>query len=159
MKEIDSSIQFADMQWLCRSRLPDVLRIEKQCFEYPWNEDDLLRCMRTRNTIGMVADHMGHTAGFVIYELHKNRLHILNLAVDPLFHRKSVGSIIVSRLIDKLSYQRRNRITVEVRETNVAAQMFFKKLGFRAISILRGYYDDSDEDAYLMQYTYSGLGL
>jgi ribosomal-protein-alanine N-acetyltransferase len=41
---------------------------------------------------------------------------------------------------------------LEVRESNIDAQLFFRSLGFRAISVLRGFYDDSAEDAYLMQY-------
>ena len=43
---------------------------------------------------------------------------------------------------------------LEVRETNLDAQLFFKGLDFRAISVLRDFYDDTVEDAYLMQYRY-----
>ena len=57
----------------------------------------------------------------------------------------------VKKLVSKLSHQRRNRIMLEVRETNLAAQLFFRSLGFRATSVLRDFYDDSVEDAYLMQ--------
>jgi ribosomal-protein-alanine N-acetyltransferase len=39
-----------------------------------------------------------------------------------------------------------------VRETNLPAQLFFKKVGFRATTVLRSYYEDSPEDAYVMQY-------
>ncbi|MEM6473569.1 MAG: ribosomal-protein-alanine N-acetyltransferase RimI, partial [Planctomycetota bacterium] len=57
-------------------------------------------------------------------------------------------------LFSKLSHERRNRIMLEVRETNLEAQLFFKSLGFRAISVLRDFYDDTVEDAYLMQFRY-----
>ena len=50
--------------------------------------------------------------------------------------------------------QRRTRIQLEVRETTLAAQLFFKNLGFRAISLLREFYEDSPEDAYLMQFRF-----
>ncbi len=42
-------------------------------------------------------------------------------------------------------------------ETNLAAQLFFRKAGFRAVSVLRSYYDDTPEDAYLMQYRYRAV--
>jgi ribosomal-protein-alanine N-acetyltransferase len=58
----------------------------------------------------------------------------------------------VQKLISKLAYQRRNRIQLEVRETNLAAQLFLKHLGFRATGVLRSFYEDSTEDAFLMQY-------
>ena len=53
-----------------------------------------------------------------------------------------------------VSQQRRNRIILEVRETNLPAQLFFRENGFRAVSVLREYYEDTPEDAYLMQYRY-----
>ncbi len=61
----------------------------------------------------------------------------------------------VAKLIGKLSRQRRTRITLEVRETNLAAQLFFRTQGFRAVNVLRNYYEDTPEDAYLMQYRYT----
>jgi [ribosomal protein S18]-alanine N-acetyltransferase len=43
---------------------------------------------------------------------------------------------------------------LEVRETNLAAQLFFRENDFRAVSVLRSFYADTPEDAYLMQYRY-----
>ena len=60
----------------------------------------------------------------------------------------------MSKLMGKLSQQRRSRLLLEVRETNLAAQLFFRALGFRAVSVLRGFYEDTPEDAYVMQYRY-----
>jgi ribosomal-protein-alanine N-acetyltransferase len=93
----------------------------------------------------------------MIYELHKNRLHILNFAVSPDCQRHGIGRSMVTKLIGKLSPQRRNRILLEVRETNLDAQLFFRDTGFRAISVLRDFYEDTTEDAYLMQYRYRPL--
>lgn len=39
-----------------------------------------------------------------------------------------------------------------MRESNVAAQLFFRAQGFRAVSVLRDFYDDTSEDAYAMRY-------
>ena len=100
----------------------------------------------------MVAEHGDRVVGFMIYELHKTRLHILNFAVGEDVRRQGVGVQMIDKLVSKLSNQRRTRITLEVRETNLPAQLFFKDSGFRATTVLRAYYDDSPEDAYLMQY-------
>jgi ribosomal-protein-alanine N-acetyltransferase len=43
---------------------------------------------------------------------------------------------------------------LEVRETNLPAQLFFRGMGFKAISLLKDFYEDTTEDAYLMQYRY-----
>lgn len=143
------------IRWMIRRDMPEVLRIETGSFEFPWCEDDFIRCLRQRNCIGMVAEYDERVVGFMIYELHKNRLHILNFAVLSEFRRRGVGQSMVRKLVGKLSQQRRNRIMLEIRETNLAAQLFFRDGGFRAISVLRDFYDDTTEDAYLMQYRFS----
>jgi ribosomal-protein-alanine N-acetyltransferase len=65
----------------------------------------------------------------------------------------------LQKLISKLSQQRRNRVLLEVRETNLPAQLFFRSCGFRAISVLRDFYEDTPEDAYLMQFNYHAAAV
>ncbi|TWT50539.1 ribosomal-protein-alanine N-acetyltransferase [Rubripirellula amarantea] len=142
------------IRWMIRRDMPAVLAIENKSFEFSWTEEDFIRCLRQRNCIGMVAEENDQVVGFMIYELHKNRLHILNFAVSPDHRRGGVGLAMTSKLLGKLSNERRNRIMLEVRETNLEAQLFFKKIGFKAVSVLRDFYEDTDEDAYLMQYRY-----
>ena len=154
MPQIDPSTTCVHIRWMIRRDMPAVLAIESQSFEFSWNEDDFIRCLRQRNCIGMVAERDDQVVGFMIYELHKNRLHILNFAVSKEIRRQGIGQSMVGKLLSKLSHERRNRIMLEVRETNLDAQLFFKGLGFRANSVLRDFYDDTVEDAYLMQYRY-----
>ncbi len=143
------------VRWMIRRDMPDVLRIEQQAFEFPWYEEDFVRCLRQRNCIGMVAEASERVVGFMVYELHKHRLHILNFAVDDRLRRRGVGSQMANKLIGKLSHDRRSRILLEIRETNLPAQLFFRNLGFRATTVLRQFYEDTPEDAYLMQYRFS----
>jgi ribosomal-protein-alanine N-acetyltransferase len=154
VSQTSQSTACVHIRWMIRRDMPAVLAIENQSFEFSWTEDDFIRCLRQRNCIGMVAEQDDKVVGFMIYELHKNRLHVLNFAVGVESRRQGVGNAMVSKLLSKLSHERRNRIMLEVRETNLDAQLFFKNLGFRAISVLRDFYDDSVEDAYLMQYRY-----
>jgi ribosomal-protein-alanine N-acetyltransferase len=143
------------IRWMIRRDMPEVLQTEQESFEYSWTEEDFLRCLRQRNCIGMVAEHGERVVGFMIYELHKSKLHILNFAVHPRSRRTGVGSQMVAKLISKLSSHRRTRITLAVRETNLPAQLFFRAQGFRATRVLRAYYEDSGEDAFLMQYSFA----
>ena len=142
------------IRWMIRRDMPEVLGIEGESFEFPWLEDDFIRCLRQRNCIGMVAEHEDQVVGFMIYELHRTRIHVLNFAVAEAHRHCGVGSQMIAKLAAKLSSQRRSRIVLEVRETNLAAQVFFRENGFRAVSVLRSYYADTPEDAYLMQFRY-----
>src|SRR5438067_8919022 len=143
------------IRWMIRRDMPEVLQTEQQSFEFAWTEEDFLRCLRQRNCIGMVAEQGEKVVGFMIYELHKAKLHILNFAVNSTCRRFGVGAQMVQKLISKLSSHRRTRITLDVRETNLAAQLFFSKQGFKAVRVLRSYYEDSGEDAFLMQYKFA----
>ena len=145
---------YVHIRWMIRRDMPDVLDIENRSFEFPWSEEDFIRCLRQRNCIGMVAEYDEQVVGFMIYELHKNQLHVLNFAVRPDARRRGIGTQMVQKLKGKLSQQRRNRVMLEIRETNLAAQLFFRNTEFRAVSVLRDYYDDTTEDAYVMQYRY-----
>lgn len=144
------------IRWMIRRDMSEVLQIEQESYDYPWLEEDFLRCLRQRNCIGMVAELGEKVVGFMIYELHRSKLHILNFAVHPHHRRGGVGSQMAQKLISKLSSHRRTCITVETRETNLAAQLFYRDAGFRAVRVLREFYEDTGEDGYLMQYRYAG---
>ena len=144
------------IRWMIRRDMPEVLAIEHASFEFPWCEEEFLRVLRQRNCIGMVAEYGERVVGFMIYELHKSKLHILNFAVQLACRRGGVGAQMVAKLVSKLSSHRRTRITLEVRETNLAAQLFFRSQDFKAVRVLRTYYEDSGEDAFLMHYKLAG---
>jgi ribosomal-protein-alanine N-acetyltransferase len=152
MPKATSALSSVHIRWMIRRDMPSVLGIESASFEFPWTEDEFIRCLRQRDCIGMVAEWAERVVGFMIYELHRTRIHILSFAVHPDHRRQAIGTAMMEKLVTKLSYQRRNRIVLEVRETNLDAQLFFRSLGFRATGVLRNFYEDSTEDAFLMQY-------
>jgi ribosomal-protein-alanine N-acetyltransferase len=140
------------IRWMIRRDMPEVLAIEQASFEFPWCEEEFLRVLRQRNCIGMVAELGERIVGFMIYELHRNKIHVLDFATHPELRRRGVGRQMVSKLAGKLSSQRRNRIALIVRETNLPAQFFFRVVGFRAAEVVREHYPDTGEDAYSMFY-------
>ena len=142
------------IRWMIRRDMPEVLAIEHASGEFPWCEEEFLRVLRQRNCIGMVAEHGERVVGFMIYELHKSKLQVLNFAVASEYRRQGVGHQMVAKLVGKLSSHRRTRIALTCRETALSAQLFFRIEGFRASQVLREHYEDTGEDAYLMQYYY-----
>ena len=140
------------VRWMIRRDMREVLDVEREAFEFPWSDEDFTRCLRQRNCIGMVAESGDSVVAFMIYELHRSRLHVLNFAVARSHRRLGIGTRMMEKLVGKLSPERRSRIVLEVRETNLPAQLFFRSLGFRAISVLKDFYQDTTEDAYLMHY-------
>jgi ribosomal-protein-alanine N-acetyltransferase len=140
------------IRWMIRRDLHDVMQIERAGFDHPWTEGEFLHCLRQRNCIGMVAEQDDRIVGYMLYELNKSRLHLLNFAVAPHVRRSGIGTQMVGKLFGKLHTHRRGKITLAVRERNLPAQLFFRGLDFRASKVLRNYYEDSGEDAFLMEH-------
>lgn len=140
------------IRWMIRRDMPEVLEIEREAFEHPWVEEDFLDALRNRKTIGMVAEHGEKVVGFMVYELYNSRLQVLNIACARQWRRLDVGSQMVAKLIGKLSSHRRTAIGLEVRESNLAAQLFFRAQGFVATAVLRDHFADSGEDAIAMRF-------
>ena len=140
------------LRWMIRRDMPEVVGIEREAFEFPWSDEDFTRCLRQRNCIGMVGEIADSVVAFMIYELQRTRLHVLNFAVLRSHRRLGIGSHMLRKLTGKLSADHRSRVLLEVRETNLPAQLFFRSHGFRAVSVLKDFYQDTTEDAYLMEY-------
>ena len=138
--------------WMLKSHLADVVRIENACFEYPWDEKSFLATLKHRDVVGSTITLNHEVVGFALYELKTYSIMILNIAIDPDYQKQGLGRFAVQRLLDKLSYGRRTKVIVEVRETNLPAQLFFSSLGFKARSIIHNHYIGFSEPAYLMEY-------
>lgn len=141
------------IRWMIRIDMPAVLSIEHGSFDFPRCEEEFLRALRRRNCIGMVAERGASIAGFMVYELNRGSIDVLNFAVHPAFRREGVGAQMAAKLVGKLSPDRRTRLTIDVRETNLTAQQFFRVQGFRATRVIREHFRDTGEDAYVMTYT------
>lgn len=149
---MDAATQRVFVRWFIRRDMPEVLEIEHDSFECPWSEADFLSCVRQRNCIGMVAEQDNHVVGYVFYELHKSKIVVLNLAVAEKHRRQAIGAALVVKLKAKCSDKRR-RILVDVRESNLSALNFFKACGFIATKVLRGLYENTRDDAYRMEWS------
>ena len=133
---------------MARRDLDEVVSIERLAFEFPWTEEDFKGWLSGRNCIGMVAERGELVVGFMVYELHKDSLSLLNLAVAADFVRRGVGRALMDKLKSKLGV-RRKYVSCVVRERNVAGQLFLQSQGFRCIEPRCNHWDECDDDAYL----------
>lgn len=143
-----------ELRWMINRDFADVLRIEKEAFgKHAWTHQEFLEAAASRAVVCYVALIDGKVVGYLIRENEENRFNIINFAVDPKFRRQGVGTCLLDNVKQKLNAQRRSEIVLQVREKNLAAQLFFKNAGFLAKSVVKACYEDCDEDAYLMSYT------
>ena len=93
MTQAEQDLLQIHVRWMIRRDMPEVLRIEQEAFEFPWSDEDFTRCLRQRNCIGMVAEMADSVVAFMIYELHRAKLHVLNFAVARSHRRLGIGTL------------------------------------------------------------------
>lgn len=130
--------------------LNEILAIERQSFPWPWAESTFRRALRASKVRSFVArnSRCDCVVGYMVLCYRTWSVGLENLAVGRDWRRQGIGTKLMEVAARKLRY--RPQIYARVREGNVDAQCFFRAHGFRAISILRNYYDDTDEPAYVM---------
>lgn len=138
-----------DIRWMIERDMPQVLEIEKQGFNDPWDENAFRQCLRIRNCIGMVMEYGNDVVGFIIYERHKHHIEILNIAVRNEYRRMCIGTAMLDKLKSKLSAERIPTLMVNVIDENLAAHLWLQSNGFRCTEVIHGLYSDCPcQDAY-----------
>jgi ribosomal-protein-alanine N-acetyltransferase len=79
--------------------------------------------------------------GYILFDEYNG--HIISLAVATAHRRRGIGGALVRKVLETCK-----QALVEVRESNYAAQAFYRSLGFVKRGIIPGYY--GDEDALVM---------
>lgn len=82
--------------------------------------------------------------GVIIYNEPYDRIEIDYIAVDENYKNKGIGS----QLLKKIENNNIKNITLEVRQSNEVAINFYKKNGYKIVTIRKNYYNN--EDGYLM---------
>ena len=131
--------------------LEDILSIEAKCFETPWSknafETELLTNKSARYMV-ILSDEkvVGYGGMWIILD----EAHITNIAIEPEYEGKGLGTELVNAMIDKAISLKVNSMTLEVRESNYRAQGLYGKLGFKNCGKRPKYYQDTNEDAIIM---------
>ena len=128
--------------------LPAVLEIEHEAFpRSPWSAEDLAADECT------VAEIDGRIVGFLVSRQTfpaaagaRAEREILNVAVRRAYRRMGIATALLDH-----EFRHRAVYFLEVRASNLAAQLLYRKLGFREVGRRPEYYDAPVETAIVMQ--------
>jgi ribosomal-protein-alanine N-acetyltransferase len=125
----------------------ELMEIEEAIFNEP---NPLLYAMiESRPMEGfIVAEEKGEIVGYLLGTLLMDEARILLIAVKDKHRRRGIGSRLVKEYVESIT-SRASMIRLEVRTSNLAAQTFYFKLGFRFIGMVNNYYRNGD-NAYIM---------
>ncbi len=101
----------------------------------------------------LVAERQGRVEGYLMAWRVQDQLHVLNLAVRPSVRRQGTGSRLLQAALAAVQAWGLREVTLEVRESNLAALRFYTAHDFVAVGRRLGYYRDTHEDAIIMTWT------
>jgi len=133
--------------------LPAVLAIERLSFPNPWHESTFRGEIQNRSISYpwvIVREPGSHVVGYIIFWKIGEEVQVNNIAVHPDFRRRGLGEALLRKVISWVKQQGAQYITLEVRQSNLAAQALYFKLGFKPVGIRRFYYSNPVEDALVM---------
>lgn len=136
--------------------LAQVYALEKHSFATPWqfssfafeiNENPAARLWVAE---AAAAGGERRIVGMIVAWLLVDEIHIATIAVDRDYRRQKVASRLICTALTELIGEGAVSSTLEVRESNTAAQKLYRRFGFQPVGQRPGYYQDKGEAAILM---------
>jgi len=133
-----------------KADIPSVAELESRVFAEPWHENEL-NFLLEPNTFGFVTlvDGVLAAYGGMICVLDEGQ--ITDIATDRDFRRMGLGERTLSAMLDEAKDRGLSFVTLEVRESNVAARSLYEKMGFSAVGRRNNFYRKPTEAAIIME--------
>lgn len=131
--------------------IEEAYEIEKLSYNTPWPRSMfVMDYLFNNNSRYYSAKYVRRVVGFIAVWDEKDVLHIVNIAVHPNYRRMGIGKKLIKFAIQLAKREGKREVYLEVRVSNVAAQMLYKKTGFEVFK-KRPYYYDDGEDGLVMK--------
>ena len=140
-----------ELQPMRRRHIRQVLRIEAQVYPRPWSMTLFLQeIARRSDRVYLVARLGAQVVGYGGMMTTGPEAHITTIAVDPAYHGRRIGTTVMVALMEAAIDRGARSVSLEVRMSNHVAQRMYRRFGFQAVGIRRGYYVETGEDALVM---------
>ncbi len=144
----DLSVRITPMR---RRHLRSVLRIEAQVYPRPWSLGLFMSELALRTSRVYLVARVGPVVvGYAGLMLVTPDGHVTTVAVDPEWHRHTIGTRLLLQLAREGVGRGARNLTLEVRMSNQGAQALYRRFGFAPAGVRKNYYAETNEDALVM---------
>ena len=126
-----------------------VADLEVESFADPWPPAVFFEELTLPGREYVVIEDGGRMVAYGGLMLIDEDAHIMTIAVAPARRREAFGSRVMLALCDAALDRGARHLTLEVRESNLAAAGLYERFGFTVVGRRSRYYQD-DEDAIIM---------
>ncbi|UCC48068.1 MAG: ribosomal protein S18-alanine N-acetyltransferase [Gemmatimonadota bacterium] len=139
-----------DIRRMEESDLDVVMEVERESFSTPWSRGTFRGLMRRSDASLWVAEVSHCVVGYAVVWYLFQQAELGNLAVAPGWRRRGLGKRLLDWALEKARERGTERIFLEVRISNRAAQRLYERYGFVQVGLRRRYYREPVEDARVM---------
>ena len=137
--------------------LEAVAELDRISFAFPWSIASYrYELLENHHALLWVAEREKQIIGVLVAWLILDELHIGTLAVHPNHRQQGIGTKLVENVLRESIARGATLSHLEVRKSNLPAQVLYHHFGFEIVGERKGYYPDNREDAVLM--SVNGLG-
>ena len=135
---------------LTEADIPAIEAIETTAFYDAWNENMLRNELDNALTTYVVMESEGKIIGYAGFWLVAGEAQVTRVAVLEELRGLGLGTRLTAALVNKAWELGAEAVTLEVRESNLAAQRAYLTCGFASEGIRPNYYEDNHENAVIM---------
>ena len=135
---------------LTEADIPDIVAIEATAFYDAWNENMLRNELDNTLTTYLVMESEGKIIGYAGFWLVAGEAQVTRVAVQEELRGLGLGTRLTAAMVNKAWELGAEAVTLEVRESNLAAQKAYLTCGFASEGIRPNYYEDNHENAVIM---------
>ena len=141
------------VQPLTTENLVELLELDQICFDGMWTMEGYLRELESPTScfLGLFLpdDSIVNSSllGMGCFWSVLEEAHITILAVHPEYQGYGLGQFLLYSLLREAWEKGLERVTLEVRASNIAAICLYQKFGFKVAGRRPRYYQDNNEDA------------
>lgn len=154
-EEAQTTINFRP---LAAADIPAIVKLEAESFYDAWNENMLQNELGNELTTYIVMEVAGKLMGYAGFWLVAGEAQITRVAIWDEERGQGYGTRLTAALVNKAWELGAEAITLEVRESNMAAQKAYLTCGFASEGIRPNYYEDNHENAVIMWLYKEGAG-
>ncbi|MBR6113574.1 MAG: ribosomal protein S18-alanine N-acetyltransferase [Oscillospiraceae bacterium] len=137
--------------------IPAVAALEAETFALGASEA-VLRRMLAGGAVLLTAREGGELLGYGYFTSVLDEGSVGNIAVRPAYRRRGVGRALTEAMAAAARERGLAFLTLEVRESNLAARRLYERCGFRTEGVRKNYYEKPTENALIMTLRFSEEG-
>lgn len=134
--------------------ISDLMVIENNCHSHPWTEKTFASCIGGRYFSEFATNNENKTVGFYVGQHVVGEATLMDICVDPALQGNGYGKALLLQFLQQVKNLEASKVFLEVRASNISAQMLYINHGFTEISRRTGYYPSAKgfgyEDAIVM---------